>query len=252
MSWLWCVISYMWHVLTWHDDLSWSYVKLSCFSIFLWKDMLWFELVCSGVISDNVICKDLSWYDVTATGDFASRMTEDLNKMQDGMGEKVIIQHISLQRLSNHTLKVGMLFRFIATGIGGFVYPFTQVEKQRWQSVELFLRTGFSPSSFSLWCQQWQWWAESLERSWQLQPRMRWTSMERWPEHCSDSSLVQRAPIKHMRQDVYCKIAITIINGARLELLQRRSWPQSEPLWLLAGKKRRCCQWKSPKILSSS
>ncbi len=35
------------------------------------------------------MCKDLSWYDVTATGDFASRMTEDLNKMQDGMGEKV-------------------------------------------------------------------------------------------------------------------------------------------------------------------
>ena len=26
--------------------------------------------------------------------------------------------------------KVGMLFRFIATGIGGFVYPFTQVEIQ--------------------------------------------------------------------------------------------------------------------------
>ena len=26
---------------------------------------------------------------MTATGDFASRMTEDLNKMQDGMGEKV-------------------------------------------------------------------------------------------------------------------------------------------------------------------
>ena len=26
------------------------------------------------------------------------------------------------------TLKTGMLFRFIATGIGGFVYPFTQVK----------------------------------------------------------------------------------------------------------------------------
>ena len=36
------------------------------------------------------MCKDLSWYDVTATGYFASRMTEDLNKMQDGMGEKVV------------------------------------------------------------------------------------------------------------------------------------------------------------------
>ena len=44
--------------------------------------------VLSRLISD-VMCKDLSWYDVTATGDFASRMTEDLNKMQDGMGEKV-------------------------------------------------------------------------------------------------------------------------------------------------------------------
>ena len=28
-------------------------------------------------------------YDTTTTAEFASRMTEDLNKMQDGMGEKV-------------------------------------------------------------------------------------------------------------------------------------------------------------------
>ena len=49
--------------------------------------------------SDFVICKDLSWYDVTATGDFASKMTEDLNKMQDGVGEKVfniVITHVNL------------------------------------------------------------------------------------------------------------------------------------------------------------
>ena len=49
--------------------------------------------------SDFVICKDLSCYDVTATGDFASKMTEDLNKMQDGMGEKVfniVITHVNL------------------------------------------------------------------------------------------------------------------------------------------------------------
>ena len=86
---------------------------------------------------------------MTATGDFASRMTEDLNKMQDGMGEKVFFFSFSFLSFfsfffffffgregeaSNFDLtfasKVGMLFRFIATGIGGFVYPFTQVEIQ--------------------------------------------------------------------------------------------------------------------------
>ena len=36
-------------------------------------------------------------------------MTEDLNKMQDGMGEKV-----------------GMLLRFICAGLTAFVYPFIQ------------------------------------------------------------------------------------------------------------------------------
>ena len=84
------------------------------------------------MISD-VICKDLSWYDVTATGDFASRMTEDLNKMQDGMGEKVIIQHFTKCKAGSQCLfqKVGMLFRFIATGLAGFVYPFTQVEPEK-------------------------------------------------------------------------------------------------------------------------
>ena len=48
----------------------------------------------------DVPCKDLSWYDVTATGDFASKMTEDLNKMQDGMGEKVFNIVITLVNLS--------------------------------------------------------------------------------------------------------------------------------------------------------
>ena len=47
-----------------------------------------------------VTCKDLSWYDVTATGDFASKMTEDLNKMQDGMGEKVVIIVVTHTNLS--------------------------------------------------------------------------------------------------------------------------------------------------------
>ena len=87
-----------------------------------------FEVMCSRVISD-VMLKDLSWYDVTATGDFASRMTEDLNKMQDGMGEKVNTYRPAFLQFGFFS-KVGMLFRFLATGICGFVYPFTQVFSQ--------------------------------------------------------------------------------------------------------------------------
>ena len=63
----------------------------------------------------------MAWYDVTATGDFASRMTEDLNKMQDGMGEKVLTLIRTII-----SVKVGMLFRFLATGIGSFVFPYIQ------------------------------------------------------------------------------------------------------------------------------
>ena len=33
--------------------------------------------------------QDVGWYDTTTTSDFATKMTEDLNKVQDGMGEKV-------------------------------------------------------------------------------------------------------------------------------------------------------------------
>merc|ERR1719239_292923 len=33
--------------------------------------------------------QDISWFDMTTTSDFASKMTEDLNKIQEGMGEKI-------------------------------------------------------------------------------------------------------------------------------------------------------------------
>ncbi len=33
--------------------------------------------------------QDISWYDTTTTTDFASRMTDDLNKLEDGIGEKI-------------------------------------------------------------------------------------------------------------------------------------------------------------------
>ena len=46
-----------------------------------------------------VLRQDISWFDTNTTSDFASRMTEDLNKVQDGMGEKV-----------------GMMLRFVFAG----------------------------------------------------------------------------------------------------------------------------------------
>jgi len=33
--------------------------------------------------------QDIAWYDTTTTNDFASRMTDDLNKLQEGIGEKI-------------------------------------------------------------------------------------------------------------------------------------------------------------------
>ncbi|XP_066999667.2 multidrug resistance protein homolog 49 [Anabrus simplex] len=37
----------------------------------------------------SVLRQDMSWYDTNNTADFASRMTGDLDKLQDGIGEKV-------------------------------------------------------------------------------------------------------------------------------------------------------------------
>ena len=56
-----------------------------------------------------VLRQDIGWYDTNTTSDFASKMTEDLNKIQDGIGEKM-----------------GMLVRFIVTFLGSLIYPFTQ------------------------------------------------------------------------------------------------------------------------------
>ena len=56
-----------------------------------------------------VLKQDITWYDTTTTSEFATRMTEDLNKLQDGIGEKI-----------------GMLVRFTVTGLGCFVVPYIQ------------------------------------------------------------------------------------------------------------------------------
>lgn len=42
-----------------------------------------------GLFLKAILRQDIGWYDTHQTGDFASRMTEDLNKVQEGIGEKI-------------------------------------------------------------------------------------------------------------------------------------------------------------------
>jgi ATP-binding cassette subfamily B (MDR/TAP) protein 1 len=51
--------------------------------------------------------QDISWYDTNTVNDFASTMAEDLNKIQDGLGEKI-----------------GMFWRFFITFLVAFVIAF--------------------------------------------------------------------------------------------------------------------------------
>jgi len=54
-----------------------------------------------------VLRQEVGWYDVNTTTDFASTMSEDLNKIQDGLGEKI-----------------GMFWRFFMTFLIAFVIAF--------------------------------------------------------------------------------------------------------------------------------
>ena len=40
-----------------------------------------------GLFFKSVLRQDIGWYDTHQTTDFAVRMTEDLNKLQEGIGE---------------------------------------------------------------------------------------------------------------------------------------------------------------------
>ena len=46
-----------------------------------------------GLFLKSILRQNIGWYDTTcngaASGDFASRMTDDLNKLQEGIGEKI-------------------------------------------------------------------------------------------------------------------------------------------------------------------
>ena len=54
--------------------------------------------------------QDVGWYDTTTTSDFATKMTEDLNKIQDGIGEKL-----------------GMIVRFVVTFLGSVGFAFNVI-----------------------------------------------------------------------------------------------------------------------------
>lgn len=39
----------------------------------------------------STLNQDIEWYDLNKSGEFASRMNEDLSKLEDGIGEKAVI-----------------------------------------------------------------------------------------------------------------------------------------------------------------
>ena len=49
--------------------------------------------------------QEVGWYDTNTTGDFATKMTEDLNKIQDGIGEKL-----------------GMIVRFVVKNVDNQIF----------------------------------------------------------------------------------------------------------------------------------
>lgn len=42
-----------------------------------------------GKFMRSVLNQDIGWYDINKSGEFASRINEDLTKFEDGLGEKV-------------------------------------------------------------------------------------------------------------------------------------------------------------------
>lgn len=66
----------------------------------LWMRRLFFEAI---------LKQEIGWFDTNTTTDFASTMSEDLNKIQEGMGEKI-----------------GMFLRFFSTFVAAFTISFVQ------------------------------------------------------------------------------------------------------------------------------
>ncbi|KAG8177035.1 hypothetical protein JTE90_024081 [Oedothorax gibbosus] len=64
-----------------------NYVMISCFSLAAANQAFRIK----SLFMASILKQDIGWYDTTETGDFASRITGDLTRIQDGLGEKVCI-----------------------------------------------------------------------------------------------------------------------------------------------------------------
>ncbi|CAG2053737.1 unnamed protein product [Timema podura] len=62
-----------------------TYISITTFNYAAQKQI--FRIRC--LFLQSALLQDIGWYDLNQTGDFASRMTEDLNKLEEGIGEKV-------------------------------------------------------------------------------------------------------------------------------------------------------------------
>ncbi|KAG8176437.1 hypothetical protein JTE90_026655 [Oedothorax gibbosus] len=64
-----------------------NYFMVSCFTLAAVNQA--FKI--KSLFMASILKQDIGWYDTTETGDFASRITGDLTRIQDGLGEKVCI-----------------------------------------------------------------------------------------------------------------------------------------------------------------
>lgn len=85
--------------------LACSYIAVTCFNYAAQNQIY----IIRNKFFISVLHQDISWYDVNQSGEFASRMNEDLKKMEEGLGEKVV-----------------MFIRFLTAFIGAIVLAFVK------------------------------------------------------------------------------------------------------------------------------
>ena len=66
-------------------NLICSFVFVTCFNSAAESQVLRIR----KIFLKSILRQDIGWYDVTQTGDFASRISDDLAKIQEGIGEKI-------------------------------------------------------------------------------------------------------------------------------------------------------------------
>ncbi|XP_030388009.1 ATP-dependent translocase ABCB1 [Scaptodrosophila lebanonensis] len=64
-----------------------SYISITCFNYAAHSQIL----IIRSKFFRSVLHQDMSWYDFNKTGEVSSRINEDLSKMEDGLGEKVVM-----------------------------------------------------------------------------------------------------------------------------------------------------------------